>query len=82
MTERRLCRAEDIAEGQGRGFRFGEGIEQVALFVIRRGGALVAYVNACPHLGTPLDFLPDDLPLNSHPAAVRASAVDTPFGAV
>ncbi len=25
---------------------------------------------------------PTDLPLNFHPAAIRASAVDTPFGAV
>jgi len=27
-------------------------------------------------------FNPIDLPLNFHPAAIRASAVDTPFGAV
>jgi hypothetical protein len=26
--------------------------------------------------------VPDDLPLNFHPAAIRASAVVTPFGAV
>jgi hypothetical protein len=25
---------------------------------------------------------PSDLPLNFHPAAIRASAVDTPIGAV
>jgi nitrite reductase/ring-hydroxylating ferredoxin subunit len=54
-----LCRAEELAEGTGRGFRLGEGTEQVAVFVIRWRGALYAYRNSCPHVGTPLDWLPD-----------------------
>jgi len=54
-----LCRAEDVAEGTGRGFRLGEGMAQVAVFVIRWRGALHAYVNSCPHVGTPLDWMPD-----------------------
>ena len=59
MRELRLCRADEVAEGAGRGFRFGAGTEQFALLVIRYGGALRAYVNSCPHQGTPLDWLPD-----------------------
>jgi nitrite reductase/ring-hydroxylating ferredoxin subunit len=55
----RLCGTDEVAEGRGRGFRLGHGTEQVAVFVIRSGGALRAYVNSCPHIGTPLDFLPD-----------------------
>jgi len=35
-----LCRAADVAEGTGRGFRLGEGTEQVAVFVIRWRGVL------------------------------------------
>jgi nitrite reductase/ring-hydroxylating ferredoxin subunit len=54
-----LCRADAVAEGAGRGFRLGEGTAQVAIFVIRWRGALRAYVNSCPHIGTPLDGLPD-----------------------
>jgi len=54
-----LCRADEVAEGKGRGFRLGEGTEQIAVFVIRSGGDLRAYVNSCPHIGTPLDWLPD-----------------------
>jgi nitrite reductase/ring-hydroxylating ferredoxin subunit len=54
-----LCRADDIAEGAGRGFRLGEGSEQIAVFVIRSGGALLGYFNSCPHVGTPLDWLAD-----------------------
>ena len=29
------------------------------MFVVRRLGHLFAYENACPHIGTPLDFMPD-----------------------
>jgi len=54
-----LCRAEDVAEGAGRGFRLGEGTAQIAVFVIRWRGTLHAYVNSCPHIGTPLDWAPD-----------------------
>lgn len=57
--KRALCRADAIEEGKGRGFRFGQGTEQVAVFVIRTGGTLRAYVNSCPHVGSPLDFVAD-----------------------
>jgi len=54
-----LCRASDIPEGGGRGFVFGSGTEQRRVFVVRYRGALHGYRNACPHVGTPLDFVPD-----------------------
>ena len=59
MSLRRLCRVEDVPEGGGRGFRFGSGPDLESLFVVKQGGVLRAYVNACPHIGTPLNFLPD-----------------------
>jgi nitrite reductase/ring-hydroxylating ferredoxin subunit len=55
----RLCRADEVGEGKGRGFRLGQGTEQLAVFVIRSAGVLRAYVNSCPHIGTPLDWLAD-----------------------
>jgi len=54
-----LCRAEDIAEGSGRGFEFGAGRERTGIFVIRWRGEWRAYRNACPHAGSPLDWQPD-----------------------
>lgn len=54
-----LCHTDAVAEGAGRGFRLGEGTAQVAIFVIRWRGALRGYVNSCPHIGTPLDWLAD-----------------------
>ena len=59
MSRKRLCRADEIAEGGGRGFRLGSGADLRMVLVVRRGGALHAYENACPHLGTPLNFLAD-----------------------
>ena len=51
MPERvRLCRADEIGEGQSRGFDLdGEGVE--AVFVVRVAGRLSAWRNACPHQG-------------------------------
>lgn len=54
-----LCRLDEIPDGQGRGFVFGEGTARWAMFVIRRGSTVHAYENSCPHLGTPLDFVTD-----------------------
>lgn len=51
-----LCRLAEIPDGEGRGFILGEGAEQLALFVVRDGAEAFAYVNACPHQGTPLDW--------------------------
>ncbi len=59
MNAHRLCRSDDIPEGTARGFRFGSGTEQQMVFVVRKNDVLYAYVNACPHIGTPLDWLPD-----------------------
>jgi nitrite reductase/ring-hydroxylating ferredoxin subunit len=53
-----LCRLDEIADGAARDFVFGEDTQQVRLFVLRRGAGFVAYVNVCPHIGTPLNILP------------------------
>lgn len=54
-----LCRAEDVDEGCARGFVVGEGIGRQDIVLVRRGGVLRAYLNACPHQGTPLETFPD-----------------------
>ncbi len=59
MSGRRLCRADEIVEGAGRGFRFTAGDDIIAVFVVRKDGALHAYRNRCPHVGSPLDWRPD-----------------------
>jgi nitrite reductase/ring-hydroxylating ferredoxin subunit len=59
VTAERLCRVEEMPEEGARGFRFGSGTDLCAVLVVRHADALYGYVNSCPHLGTPLDFLPD-----------------------
>jgi nitrite reductase/ring-hydroxylating ferredoxin subunit len=53
-----LCRADEIADGAARGFAIGSG--RLRIFVARRGERLYGYVNRCPHVGTPLDWAPDE----------------------
>lgn len=57
---RRLCALDDIPDGGSKGFQL-ERPERPPLrvFAVRRGQSLYAYVNRCPHIGTPLDWRPD-----------------------
>lgn len=54
-----LCRFDAIADPGGKGFVFGEGAERREMFVVRRGAEIFGYVNSCPHIGTTLDWRPD-----------------------
>src|SRR3954470_22568231 len=54
----RICRLDDIEDGSARGFVL-EGNPPLEIFVVRSGDSVFGYVNSCPHIGTPLDFLPD-----------------------
>jgi nitrite reductase/ring-hydroxylating ferredoxin subunit len=54
---RALCRLEDLPDGSSIGFPPSAGFG--GLFAVRRGNAVHVYVNACPHIGTPLDWVPN-----------------------
>jgi len=58
LTERALCRLEDIPDGTARGFGPAPG-GFTGLFAVRHGEKIFVYVNACPHIGTSLDWAPD-----------------------
>jgi nitrite reductase/ring-hydroxylating ferredoxin subunit len=55
-----LCRLDAIGDPGGKGVaaRAADG-SALDLVVVRRGATLRAFVNSCPHLGTPLETLPD-----------------------
>lgn len=53
-----VCEAASVPEGEAKGFVFGEGAQRFELLVVRSGGRVFAYVNRCPHQGTPLDIWP------------------------
>ena len=50
-----LCRCDELAEGQSRGFE----INGLALLLVRRAGQVYAWRNSCPHRGIPLEWMPD-----------------------
>jgi nitrite reductase/ring-hydroxylating ferredoxin subunit len=52
-----LCRLEEIPDGEGRNFVVDSGKSQI--FVVRQGDRIHGYVNSCPHIGTPLDWIED-----------------------
>lgn len=54
----RLCHLDDLPDGASRGFD-PRGTGRDTLFVVRRGTALRAYLNACPHHGTPMAWRKD-----------------------
>ncbi len=58
LTDRALCRLDDIPDGTSRGFGPALG-GFTCLFAVRRGNQVFVYVNACPHVGTSLDWAPD-----------------------
>ncbi len=57
-AERVLCRVEDVPEGEARGFAAAPG-GFTGLFAVRKDGRIRVYVNTCPHIGLPLEPLPD-----------------------
>jgi nitrite reductase/ring-hydroxylating ferredoxin subunit len=58
VAERVLCALTDIPDGQSRGFAAAPGAF-TGLFAVRRGTRVWVYVNSCPHIGVPLDPVPD-----------------------
>lgn len=55
-----LCRLDEIPDGRARGFRVQGRDGEHRVFVVRRGETLYGYRNDCPHVGTPLDWVPDE----------------------
>tara|TARA_B100001142_G_C14153546_1_gene585529 strand:- start:351 stop:686 length:336 start_codon:yes stop_codon:yes gene_type:complete len=53
-----LCSIFDIPDGGSNGF-FAETLDGRFLYIaVRQKNSVYVYKNACPHLGTPLDFNP------------------------
>lgn len=59
MSETVLCLLEDIPDGGAKGVETGSGETRRDIILLRRGDCVFAYVNRCPHMGTPLETFPD-----------------------
>jgi nitrite reductase/ring-hydroxylating ferredoxin subunit len=58
-TGRPICRLDDLAEGETKGFSVETPDGRQEIFLLRRNGRVIGYVNSCPHLGSPLDWVPN-----------------------
>jgi len=54
------CNAADLAPGRTLTFRLECGGRRLHGFLVNHGGEFRAWVNRCPHVGTPLDLWPNE----------------------
>lgn len=54
-----LCHIQDLADPGSKGFAVVIDGAPTEIFLVRRGQAVHAYRNSCPHTGGPLDWKPD-----------------------
>ncbi|MBL6928393.1 MAG: Rieske (2Fe-2S) protein [Rhodospirillales bacterium] len=58
MTENSiLCRLDDIEDGGSQRFSAEIDGKPHPLLAVRTGDRVFAYINSCPHVGAPLDFI-------------------------
>ena len=51
-----LCRVEDLADPGSREFRIATARGPRFMFIVRKGDAINAYMNWCPHYGATMDW--------------------------
>ncbi|HAG96152.1 MAG: hypothetical protein CMK83_15830 [Pseudomonadales bacterium] len=51
-----LCQVHELEEDSARGFE----VDGQSVFAVKKDGQIYVYVNACPHIGIPLEFQPDE----------------------
>lgn len=52
-----LCRLEELKDPGSRGATLRQGDRLLDVMVVRKGRNVYAYVNSCPHTGSPLDWV-------------------------
>lgn len=58
MTDIKLCELSDIEDGDSAGFVIETPDGKRSVIAVRQAETVYAYVNSCPHIGAPLDFMP------------------------
>lgn len=53
-----LCKLDDIDDGESTALIADLNGERTSLIAIRQGNSVTLYVNSCPHILAPLDFMP------------------------
>lgn len=58
MTGTEICALDDLDDPGARGFTLGQGKARRDIFLVRKDGAVFAYLNRCPHANQKLDARP------------------------
>lgn len=64
----KVCQASAIEEEQSKSCHH----DGINFFIVRKDGVLYAYQNKCPHLGIPLEMMPDEF-LDNEKALIQCS---------
>lgn len=59
MALQKLCKLEDVDDGQARGFELEIADQTLQIVCVRQADKLYTYKNSCPHTGVNLEWLPD-----------------------
>ena len=51
----KICKIDSLSDSSCLGLE----LDDRSIFVVKSGGLISVFVNSCPHLGTPLEFLPN-----------------------
>ncbi len=54
-----ICLITDLPDGSTNAFEIAEGKNIQKFFIVRKGKSIFAYLNSCPHTGSPLDWVPN-----------------------
>ena len=56
----KLCQIDEIPLDGVKGFKINSKGSSLQIFIVRKGSNIYAYHNKCPHMGTSLDWQPDN----------------------
>ncbi|UCH40689.1 MAG: Rieske 2Fe-2S domain-containing protein [Gammaproteobacteria bacterium] len=73
-----ICPLERVSDPGSYGFSLESGGKHVNGFVVRRDGECFAYVNSCPHTGSPLDWVEHQF-LDLEGALIQCAVHDARF---
>ena len=69
-----ICTLSDLPDGESRGVD----IDGLSLLLVRQGDQIFAYHNICPHVGSPLNWMPDRF-LNRDKTLIQCSTHGAQF---
>ena len=73
-----ICPLERVSDPGSYGFSLESGGKHVNGFVVRRDGECFAYINSCPHTGSPLDWVEHQF-LDLEGALIQCAVHDARF---